>query len=121
MHTFPRRLRLHNYILAIHVPHRVGVGIYSVDISHAESKGIKVVNTPDGPTRAVAEFTLGLALSLLRKIPNAHSDLKNKIWKKQTGNLLFEKKIGIVGLGRIGKMVAELPPSHNRLSPRLSP
>lgn len=87
---------------------RVGVGMDSVDINYAESKGIKVVNTPEGPTRAVAEFTLGLTLSLLRKIPNAHLDLKNKIWKKQTGNLLLDKKIGILGLGRIGKMVAEM-------------
>ena len=47
-------------------------------------------------------------MSLLRKIPNAHYDLRNRIWKKQTGNLLFEKKIGILGLGRIGKMTAEI-------------
>ena len=87
---------------------RVGVGMDSVDISHAESKGIKVLNTPNGPTRAVAELTLGLTMSLLRKIPNAHYDLRNKVWKKQTGNLLFEKKIGIVGLGRIGRMTAEM-------------
>ena len=38
--------------------------------------------TPEGPTRAVAEFTLGLTLSLLKKIPTAHLDLKKKIWKK---------------------------------------
>jgi D-3-phosphoglycerate dehydrogenase / 2-oxoglutarate reductase len=87
---------------------RVGVGMDSVDISYAESKGIKVLNTPNGPTRAVAELTLGLTLSLLRKIPNAHYDLKNRIWKKQTGNLLFEKKVGVLGLGRIGRMVAEM-------------
>lgn len=86
---------------------RVGVGMDSVDIPYAESKGIIVKNTPDGPTRAVAEFTLGLTLSLLRKIPNAHLDLKNKIWKKQTGSLLLGKKVGVLGLGRIGKMVAE--------------
>ena len=86
---------------------RVGVGMDSVDIPYAESKGIKVLNTPDGPTRAVAEFTLGLTLSLLRKIPNAHLDLKNKIWKKQTGSLLLGKKVGVLGLGRIGRMVAE--------------
>ena len=86
---------------------RVGVGMDSVDINYAESKGIKVVNTPEGPTRAVAELTLGLTLSLLRKIPNAHLDLKNKIWKKQTGNLLLDKKVGVLGLGRIGRMVAE--------------
>ena len=87
---------------------RVGVGMDSVNISHAESKGIKVLNTPNGPTRAVAELTLGLTLSLLRKIPNAHYDLKNKVWKKQTGNLLYEKKVGILGLGRIGRMTAEI-------------
>jgi D-3-phosphoglycerate dehydrogenase len=86
---------------------RVGVGMDSVDIPYAESKGIKVLNTPEGPTRAVAEFTLGLTLSLLRKIPNAHLDLKNKIWKKQTGSLLLGKKVGVLGLGRIGRMVAE--------------
>ncbi len=87
---------------------RVGVGMDSVDIPYAESKGIKVLNTPNGPTRAVAELTLGLTLSLLRKIPFAHYDLKNRIWKKQTGNLLFEKKVGVLGLGRIGRMVAEI-------------
>lgn len=87
---------------------RVGVGMDSVDISYAENKGIKVLNTPNGPTRAVAELALGLTLSLLRKIPNAHYDLKNRIWKKQTGNLLFEKKVGVLGLGRIGRMVAEM-------------
>ena len=87
---------------------RVGVGMDSVDIPHAESKGIKVLNTPNGPTRAVAELTLGLTMSLLRKIPNAHCDLRNKVWKKQTGNLLFEKKVGILGLGRIGRMTAEM-------------
>ena len=87
---------------------RVGVGMDSVDIPYAESRGIKVLNTPDGPTRAVAELTVGLTFSLLRKIPNAHCDLKNRIWKKQIGNLLHEKKIGVLGLGRIGKMVAEM-------------
>lgn len=87
---------------------RVGVGMDSVDIPHAESKGIQVLNTPNGPTRAVAELTLGLTMSLLRKIPNAHYDLRNKVWKKQTGNLLFEKKVGILGLGRIGRMTAEM-------------
>ena len=87
---------------------RVGVGMDSVDISYAESKGIKVSNTPDGPTRAVAELTLALTMSLLRRIPHAHYDLKNKVWKKQTGNLLYEKKVGVLGLGRIGKMTAEM-------------
>ena len=87
---------------------RVGVGMDSVDVLYANKKGIKVLNTPNGPTRAVAELTLGLTFSLLRKIHQAHYDLKNRIWKKQTGNLLFDKKVGIIGLGRIGRMTAEM-------------
>lgn len=87
---------------------RVGVGMDSVDLDYAKQKGIVVVNTPDGPTRGVAELTLAMTLSLLRKIPQADAALKNKQWKKQIGNLIFEKQIGIIGLGRIGRMVAEL-------------
>lgn len=87
---------------------RVGVGMDNVDLDYAKHKGITVVNTPDGPTRSVAELTIALTFSLLRKIPMAHENLKNIIWKKETGNLLLNKKIGVVGLGRIGKKVAEL-------------
>ena len=86
---------------------RVGVGMDNVDLEYAKQKGITVVNTPDGPTRAVAEFTLAMTMSLLRRIPQANANLKQKKWKKEIGNLLFGKKIGIIGLGRIGKMVAE--------------
>jgi D-3-phosphoglycerate dehydrogenase len=87
---------------------RVGVGMDNVDIEYANSKKIKVVNTPNGPTRAVAELTMAMVFSLLRRIPQADSNMKKQIWKKETGNLLFGKKIGIIGLGRIGKMVAEM-------------
>jgi len=86
---------------------RVGIGMDSVDIEYAKQKGIIVVNTPDGPTRAVAEMTLAMTFSLLRKIPQADANLKRGVWKKETGNLLFGKTVGIIGLGRIGKMVAE--------------
>ena len=87
---------------------RVGVGMDSIDLKYAKSKGVEVINTPDGPTRAVAELTLGLTLSLMRKIPKASSDMKNKVWKKQTGNLLHNKIVGIIGLGRIGKLTSRL-------------
>jgi len=87
---------------------RVGVGMDSVDIDYANKKGISVTNTPNGPTRGVAELTLALTLSLLRKVPQAHSALKEKRWEKQIGNLIINKTIGIIGLGRIGKMTAEL-------------
>lgn len=87
---------------------RVGVGMDNVDIEYAKQKGIMVVNTPDGPTRGVAELTLGMTLSLLRRIPQADAAIKNKQWKKQIGNLIYEKQVGVIGLGRIGKMVAGL-------------
>jgi D-3-phosphoglycerate dehydrogenase len=87
---------------------RVGVGMDNVDLDYARQKGIVVVNTPDGPTRGVAELTLAMTLALLRKIPQADAEMKKKQWNKQIGNLIFEKKIGVIGLGRIGRMVAEL-------------
>ena len=87
---------------------RVGVGMDSVDLEYAKMKGVVVVNTPDGPTRSVAELTLALTFSLLRKVPQADQAMKMKKWEKQTGNLLHKKTIGIIGLGRIGKMVAEM-------------
>jgi len=87
---------------------RVGIGLDNIDLNHAARKGIIIKNTPDGPTRAVAELTLGLTLALIRKVPQAHYDMKNRVWKKRTGNLILNKVIGVVGLGRIGKQVSQL-------------
>ena len=87
---------------------RVGVGMDSINLDYAKNKLIKVVNTPNGPTQSVAEYTLALTLSLLKKIPNAHNDMKNYVWKKQNGNLIKGKQIGIIGLGRIGKLTAKM-------------
>jgi D-3-phosphoglycerate dehydrogenase len=87
---------------------RVGVGMDSVDLDAAQKRGITVVNTPDGPTQAVAEMTLGMTMALLRRIPQAHHNLKQRIWKKETGNLLVGKRIGVIGLGRIGRKVSEI-------------
>jgi D-3-phosphoglycerate dehydrogenase len=87
---------------------RVGVGMDNVDLDYARQRNIAVVNTPDGPTRSVAELTLAMTLAMLRRIPQADAALKNRQWKKQTGNLILGKTVGIVGLGRIGRATAEL-------------
>ena len=87
---------------------RVGVGMDNVDLEYAKQKGIIVVNTPDGPTRGVAELTLAMTLSLLRRIPQADAALHQRKWKKQIGNLFLDKTVGVIGLGRIGKMVSGL-------------
>ena len=87
---------------------RCGVGMQNVDLEAAKARGIVVRNTPDGPTRAVAELTLGLALALARHIPVADRNVRKGHWKKEIGNLVLGKTVGIVGLGRIGRTVAEL-------------
>jgi len=87
---------------------RVGVGMDSVDLNYAKEKGIKVVNTPDGPTRAVAELTIALTMDLLRGVYKANSNIKNHIWKKEIGNLILEKTVGVFGFGRIGRATAKL-------------
>jgi len=87
---------------------RVGVGMDSVDLDYAKEKGIKVVNTPDGPTRPVAELTIALTMDLLRSVSKADRNVKSKIWKKEIGNLILNKTIGIFGFGRIGKETAKL-------------
>ena len=87
---------------------RVGIGMDNVDMEYAAGKGISVVNTPDGPTRSVAELTVGVTFAMLRKIPQSDAALKNKQWKKLVGNLLHQKTIGVIGLGRIGRLVAQM-------------
>ncbi len=87
---------------------RCGAGVDNIDLKAAERLAIKVLNTPDAPTLAVAELTMGLILSILRKITQADEALKNGKWEKRMGNLLSGKKVGIIGLGRIGRKLAEL-------------
>jgi len=87
---------------------RCGAGIDNVDQNAARKRGIKIFNTPDAPTLAVAELTVGLILNLLRRITYMHIVLKGKKWKKSMGSLLYKKKVGIIGFGRIGGKVAGL-------------
>ena len=87
---------------------RCGIGLDSVDLDAAGSLGITVRNTPDAPTEAVAELTIGLILNLLRKISFMDRELRKGNWSKESGNLVRGKKVGIVGLGRIGKRVSEM-------------
>ena len=87
---------------------RVGIGMDNVDIQAAEKKGIKISNTPDGPTDAVAEMTLAAALSLSRNIVQANDALHKKQWEKSIGMGLKNANVLIIGYGRIGRKVAFL-------------
>lgn len=93
---------------ALRVISRCGIGMDSVDLPAAQARGIRVFNTPDAVTAAVAELTLGLILGILRKIPHMHADMRAGIWKKIMGNQLAGKNVGIIGFGRIGRAVARL-------------
>lgn len=95
---------------------RCGAGMDNVDRDYAKERGIIVKNTPLGPTHAVAELTLCLILDLLRHVTLSNNELKSNIWKKRMGNLLLNKKVGIVGLGNIGKRLVELlKPFNNKI------
>ena len=87
---------------------RAGVGVDNIDIEAASKKGIIVMNAPTGNTLAATELTMGIMLSAARKIPLANDSLKAGKWdrKKFMGIELFNKTLGIVGLGRIGSNVA---------------
>lgn len=87
---------------------RIGVGTDNVDFDAAKSFGIKVSNTPDGPTAAVAEMTVTALLSIIHNLVASNSDVHNGIWKKRMGRSISEVRVLIIGYGRIGKKTADL-------------
>lgn len=87
---------------------RVGIGLDSVDLLAAEKRGIKVSYTPDAPSPAVAELTLGLMLTLLRSVHVSNSQMHQGQWYRYFGRRLTNISIGVIGLGRIGKKVLEM-------------
>lgn len=86
---------------------RVGVGLESVDLLAAQRRGIQVCYTPDAPAPAVAEFTVGLMLAVLRQVPLANAQMQRGIWQRHLGRRLAACTIGIIGAGRIGGRVAQ--------------
>lgn len=88
-----------------------GVGVDHIDVDFAEERGIQIVRTPAVLADTVAEFTIGLMLSLLRKIPMADVGVRTGEWNKKYSSLigadLAGKTVGIIGLGRIGSSVAK--------------
>src|SRR2546421_4161242 len=87
---------------------RAGVGVDNIDVAAATARGIIVMNAPDGNTMTTAEHTLALLLALARRVPQAHASLRAGRWerKKFVGVELRGKTLGVVGLGRIGRVVA---------------
>lgn len=88
---------------------RAGVGVDNVDVDEATKKGVIVVNSPDGNTTAAAEHTVAMMLAMTRHIPDANISTKNGKWERSkfTGIEVFNKTLGIIGLGKIGSRVAK--------------
>lgn len=90
---------------------RAGVGLDNIDVDTARARGVQVWNTPSAPSTSVAELTVGLILSLLRRIPFADEEMKNGRWIKNQlmGEELQGKKVGVIGrAGRIGSEVSRI-------------
>ena len=87
---------------------RAGVGVDNIDVPAATARGIVVMNAPDGNTITTAEHTLALLIALARRVPQANISLKSGKWdrKRFIGVELQGKTLGIIGLGRIGRVVA---------------
>lgn len=88
---------------------RAGVGLDNVDVPEATKAGVMVVNAPTSNITSAAELTVGLMLACARNIAPANEALKGGAWKRSAygGVELLDKKVGIVGFGRIGALVAE--------------
>jgi D-3-phosphoglycerate dehydrogenase len=88
---------------------RAGVGLDNVDVKSATAAGVMVVNAPTSNVISAAELAIGHLLSLARLIPDANMSMKSGEWKRSAfaGVEFFDKTVGIVGLGRIGALVAE--------------
>lgn len=88
---------------------RAGTGVDNIDVEAATKRGIIVANAPESNSIAAAEHTLALALALCRNVPQAHGSLVEGRWERSrfAGNELYGKTLGILGLGRIGRLVAQ--------------
>ncbi len=88
---------------------RCGIGLDNIDLRAAKALGVNVLSTSaERLAQAVAEYTLGLALALLRNITTNDRAMRQGIWQKRMGSLLQGKRLGIVGFGRMGKATAKL-------------
>jgi D-3-phosphoglycerate dehydrogenase len=86
---------------------RAGVGVDNIDVDACSRRGVVVVNAPYGNVVSAAEHTVGMLLTLMRRIPEAHARLKTLEWNRSIyGTELYRKTIGIVGLGKVGSRVA---------------
>jgi len=84
---------------------RVGVGLDNVDFDACKNNGVILTYTPEAPAEGVADLAVAQIINLLRGIIDSDKSIRNGIWERYMGSLVSEKKIGILGVGRIGSRV----------------
>lgn len=91
---------------------RTGIGVDNVDLDAATQRGIVVTNTPDGPTESTAEHTVAMLLALAKRLKFGNDNLAAGQWGPRVGYMIGTevrgKTLGLVGLGRIGRRVAQI-------------
>lgn len=94
---------------ALRVIGRAGVGVDNIDLEVATRRGVVVINAPEGNTISTAEHACALILALARRIPAAHASMGEGAWdrKRFVGRELYGKTLGVVGVGKVGRAVAE--------------
>ncbi|MEM1034309.1 MAG: hydroxyacid dehydrogenase [Myxococcota bacterium] len=87
---------------------RAGIGVDNIDVAAADAQGVVVMNTPFGNAITTAEHTLAMLMAVSRNIPQATASMKAGRWEKKKfgGRELYEKTLGVIGLGNIGRLVA---------------
>ena len=88
---------------------RAGIGVDNIDVAAATRRGITVMNTPGGNNVTTAEHAVSMMLALARSIPQATASMRAGHWEKSrfTGSEIFGKTLGVIGIGNIGRLVAE--------------
>jgi D-3-phosphoglycerate dehydrogenase len=88
---------------------RAGTGVDNIDVEAASARGVLVMNTPGANAMAAAEHTLALMLALARHVPQATDSMRHGLWEKKkfVGTELYHQTLGIIGLGKIGSIVAD--------------
>jgi D-3-phosphoglycerate dehydrogenase len=92
---------------ALKVISKYGIGLDNIDINTATNKKIIVTSTPTANVDAVADLAFGLILSLARRIPEADKKTKSGKWEKIIGKSVWEKTLGVIGLGKISRQVVK--------------
>jgi phosphoglycerate dehydrogenase-like enzyme len=102
-----------NHLPQLKVVSRFGVGLDTLDLDAMKRQGVKLAYTAGANKRAVAELVIAFAIMMLRQLPLSNRELQRGVWQQRKGRQLSNRKVGIIGLGEVGKDLAQLLKAFN--------